>query len=39
MKVLLINGSPKGTNSNTLCLTEAFLECFYPLPARLPGCS
>lgn len=28
MKVLLINGSPKGTNSNTLRLTEAFLEGF-----------
>ena len=26
MKVLIINGSPKGEKSNTMCLTDAFLE-------------
>lgn len=26
MKILVINGSPKGKNSNTMCLTNAFLE-------------
>ena len=28
MRVLLINGSPKGTNSNTIRLAEAFLDGF-----------
>ena len=26
MKILVLNGSPKGTRSNSMRLTEAFLE-------------